>query len=269
MGLVHRKPKSTSMPKLRVHLLPEGVTTDDMAGSTCVVIDVLRATTTMVYALAAGALGVIPCLTIEEARQRAAALPAGQSVLGGERGGLPIPGFDLGNSPSEYTPQVVVGKTLVLTTTNGTRAFGRCKHAREVLIGAFANLSAVVDLLAAGSLIDVICAGTDGRVTREDVLLAGAIVTRLTADDSWELNDEAAIARDTWAKIAAHATAKKLARRLVEALRASHGGRNLVAIGMEHDIELAAEVDRFAIVPRFDPAVEPIEIRATATGHVP
>jgi 2-phosphosulfolactate phosphatase len=257
------------MPQLRVHFLPQWVTADDLAGSMCVVIDVLRATTTMVYALAAGALGVIPCLTIEEARQRAAAVPDGQAVLGGERGGLPIPGFDLGNSPAEYTPHAVAGKMLVLTTTNGTRSLGHCRRAREVLIGAFANLSAVCDLLAAGSRIDVICAGTDGQVTREDVLLAGAIVARVAGDDSWQLNDEAAIAQDAWARIAAHATAKKLERRLVDALRASRGGRNLIGIGMERDIELAAEVDRFAIVPRFDPAIEPIVIHAPARGHVP
>ncbi|MEX2114189.1 MAG: 2-phosphosulfolactate phosphatase, partial [Pirellulales bacterium] len=87
--------------------MPEHVQPGDLANSTAVVIDVLRATTTIVAALAAGARAVVPCLTIEDAKTAAAALPREETVLGGERGGLPIEGFDLGNSPAEYTPERV------------------------------------------------------------------------------------------------------------------------------------------------------------------
>src|SRR5437762_2175017 len=106
--------------EVNVHLLPQLVTPDRLRGGVAVVIDVLRATTTMVTALAAGCVCVPPCLEIDEARQLADAMPAGRVLLGGEREGSPIPGFDLGNSPREYTCSVCRGTTLVLTTTNGT-----------------------------------------------------------------------------------------------------------------------------------------------------
>src|SRR5205823_10380648 len=140
---------------------------------TVVVIDVLRATTTIVHALAAGAREVVPCLEVEDARRIAAELGKA-AILGGERRGLPIPGFDVGNSPAEYTRQRVGGKTVVFTTTNGTRAMQRCKFASRVLLGAFVNFSAVCRELAVVDHVALVCAGTDGHVTREDTLLAGA-----------------------------------------------------------------------------------------------
>ena len=251
------------MPKLQVHFLPDLIFSDDVADSTCIVIDVLRATTTAIHALAAGASAVLPCLTIDDARQRAAAFPAGQAILGGERGGLKIERFDLGNSPAEFTQQTVGGKTVVLTTTNGTKALLHCRQAAKVFIGAFVNLSAVCSLVSPDSSIDLICAGTDGEITREDALLAGAIVARLSEKGSWHLNDQGAIARDAWLRIMAHAAPIDIKPRLVESLRASQGGRNLMALNLDHDIELAAEVDRFAIVPQFDPVTG--ELRALAT----
>src|SRR5438132_10850132 len=106
-----------------------------------VVIDVLRAAPTIFQALAAGATEVVPCLEVEEAKKIAVQI-ARSAILGGERGGKQIPDFDLGNSPAEYTPERVAGKTVVFTTTNGTRAMLRCEAARRVLIAAFTNLSA-------------------------------------------------------------------------------------------------------------------------------
>src|SRR5437773_1731484 len=102
------------MAQLRVHLLPQLVRPAELNDSRCVVVDVLRATTTMIYAIAAGAKSVIPSLTVEIAIQQAAELSSGAAVLGGERGGLPIPGFQLGNSPAEYTGESVGGKTVVM-----------------------------------------------------------------------------------------------------------------------------------------------------------
>lgn len=239
------------MPRLRVHLLPELVDTSDLAGTRAVVIDVLRATTTIVAALAAGAPSVWPCLSIEQARERAAQLGK-QALLGGERGGLAIEGFDLGNSPAEYSTDCVAGRPIVLTTTNGTKALLHCQQAREILAGAFVNLSALVAHLAHAERIDMLCAGTDGGITREDVLLAGAIVARLPATVAWQLNDEAHLARDAWLSVAGRDGALR-GFRLLEALRASRGGTNLIALGMDRDIQLAAQVDRYALVARFDP----------------
>jgi 2-phosphosulfolactate phosphatase len=251
------------MSKLRVHFLPALVAPAALAGSQCVVVDVLRATTTIVEALAAGARAVVPCLTIEDARRRAAEF-AGESLLGGERGGRPIEGFNLGNSPAEYITACVAGKTVVLTTTNGTKALLHCTAGSEVLIGAVVNLSAVCARLQSApsggnASIDVVCAGTDGQVTREDVLFAGAVADRLAATGV-QLDDSAEITRDAWRGVAGGATGGDLQRRLVDAFSASRGGRNLIEIGMAGDIQLAARVDQFAIVPVFDPSTGKITI---------
>src|SRR5687768_3032349 len=124
------------MPRtLDVHFLPELTSPEELAGGVVVVIDVLRASTTITYALAAGARELIPCLEIDDARAAATKLPPAQVVLGGERQGLPIAGFDLGNSPRDYTPERVGGKTVVFTTTNGTKAMLQCRQAARVLIG--------------------------------------------------------------------------------------------------------------------------------------
>src|SRR5262245_20772094 len=105
------------MAQLHVRLLPALIPLDGLNGATAVAIDVLRATTTIVTALANEAREVIPCQEIEEARVAAASRPAGSTVLGGERGGLKIPGFDCGNSPAEYTAAAVGGKAVIFTTT--------------------------------------------------------------------------------------------------------------------------------------------------------
>jgi len=233
--------------QLDVYLLPDLIEPEQLAGKTAVVIDVLRATTTIIHALASGAEQVIPCLEVEEAKQVAARL-GGRGITGGERGGKQIPGFDLGNSPAEYGPERVAGKTVVFTTTNGTRALLRFKSAGRVLLGAFVNFSALCRELADERQIVLLCAGTDGNVTREDTLLAGAIVDDLARSRNWALNDQALLAADAWR------TAVRLLvdRPLGITLRDSHGGRNLIEIGQENDIDLAAQIDKFDIVPQLD-----------------
>ena len=252
------------MALLRVHFLPELVDPSLLAGSRCVVVDVLRATTTIVEALAAGASAVVPCVTIEDARSRSGQFTAHQALLGGERGGRLIEGFDLGNSPGEYTAARVAGKTVVLTTTNGTKALLHSSAATEIVIGALVNLSAVCTRLRSAQLdgnesIDIVCAGTDGHVTREDVFFSGAVADRL-AGTGIQLDDSAEIARDAWRNVSGGATGGELQRRLVGELSASRGGRNLIEIGMAGDIQLAACVDQFAIVPVFDPSTGKITI---------
>lgn len=232
-----------------VHLLPELVELQQLAGKTAVVIDVLRATTTVVTALASGAREVLPCLEVADARAKAAA--AEYPLLGGERGGLRIEGFQLGNSPAEYNERTVRDRTVIFTTTNGTRAMMRCKLAKRVLLAAFVNLSAVCRELAGEREIEIVCAGTDGHVTREDTLLAGAIVDDLSRMTGVELqtNDQADIAADAWRAAIGQLTGNSP---LSQALRASRGGRNLIEIGHENDIDLAAEIDRFDLVAELD-----------------
>ncbi len=165
------------MPTLAAHLLPALTSADELAGGVVVMIDVLRASTTITTALAAGAVEVFPLGEVEQSQQKAAALRQTLDrppVLGGERGGLPIDGFDLGNSPSEYTAQSVGARTVIFTTTNGTQALLICGAAKRVLIGSFVNFSAVLRQLTGELPIHLLCAGTRGRITREDVLFAGA-----------------------------------------------------------------------------------------------
>jgi 2-phosphosulfolactate phosphatase len=242
------------MLSLKAHFLPKLTTPDELADGAVVVIDVLRATTVIAHALAAGTRQVIPCLEVEDALQAAAGLPKGEAVLGGERGGLKIDGFDLGNSPDEFTPQSVGGKTLVFTTTNGTRAMMAGKQARRVVTGAFVNASAVVETLAGEGDVHLLCAGTRGEITREDVLCAGLLAERLsrgTASDL-KINDELLIARDAWRAFLASQERADMTASLAVTLRSTQGGRNLIRLGLAHDIEVASQIDRFRLVPQLD-----------------
>ncbi|NQT36663.1 MAG: 2-phosphosulfolactate phosphatase [Planctomycetes bacterium] len=251
------------MPQiLNVHALPSLVSPEELAGGTVVVIDVLRACTTVVCALEAGAKEIAPCLEIDQARELAETLtetmPAGSVVLGGERNGLPIDGFDLGNSPEEYAADRVGGKTLVFTTTNGTRALMQCGQAERVLLGAFVNASAVVEAIADRPEIHLICAGTRGQYTQEDTLLAGLLVDRLQRRGGmmYKLNAQATVAQENW--LAAFAVPFAIgalpleSEKLAQHLRKSLGGKNVVAIGMDQDIVAAAQIDRFSTVPQLD-----------------
>lgn len=240
--------------QLNVHALPSLVQPEELAGGVAVVIDVLRASTTMVHALQAGAAEIIPCEEVEEARRLAASLPAAQVLLGGEREGLPIEGFDLGNSPEEYESFRVAGRTIVFTTTNGTRALARCRQADQLLVGAFVNVSAVLERLLPHPVVHLVCAGTRGEFSRDDILLAGLLVERLQRGGvRYELNAQAITARENWLSSFALPVAlggEPLDPELLAAqLRETPGGRNLVALGLDQDIRAAAQIDRFAVVP--------------------
>lgn len=214
-----------------------------------VVIDLLRATSTICQALAAVAIDVVPFLEVDEARAAAAAerakLGLESVVLGGERHGKLIAGFDLGNSPSEYTPAAIRGKRLFLSTTNGTRALDHARQAQRVLCGSFLNLSAVAASLEDEPRVDILCAGTDGVESREDILAAGAIVEKLFSGNrvDWQLDARAQSALAEW-----HACGYDLAAEL----RDTPGGRNLLEIGMDHDLVDCAQIDALAVVPELD-----------------
>lgn len=259
-------------PPVFVHLLPGLIPPGALRGGTAVVVDVLRATTAMVHALAAGCQAIAPCAEIDDAKALASQLPHGTALLGGERGGLPIAGFDLGNSPEEYTPPACRGKTLVMTTTNGTRAILACGEASRVLIAAFVNLSAVArTLLAGGSAagsapIHIVCAGTEGFISEEDTLLAGALVAALAlpgadplaawpaAGDERRLphgppgNDEQRIALQAW--LGCRRTLDQLP--LDRWLAAGRGGQNVRRIGRDADLLAAARINRFDLAPELD-----------------
>lgn len=239
------------MPTLNVHFLPALTTPEALTGATVVVIDVLRATTTIATALAAGAREVIPCLEVEEARRIAAGLPTGTALLGGERGGQRITGFDLGNSPAEYTPERVADKTVVFTTTNGTRGLKTCVAAKEVWLGALVNLGQVVRRIAAAADIHVLCAGTDGAISHEDVLTAGIFVHRIlnagrSAGVRHRLGDGATIALG-FAESRGRTESSRRAQ-----FAASRGGANLVELGFQADIDAAVRLNTAKVAPRLE-----------------
>lgn len=250
-------------PILNVYALPTFVVPSELAGGTAVVIDVLRASTTIVHALDAGALEVIPCVEVADARAIATGLPKESVILGGERGGLLIDGFDLGNSPSDYTPDVVEDKTVVFTTTNGTRAMATAQQAKRVLIGSFVNVSAVAAQLAIEQCnsepqIHLICAGSDGQIGHDDVLLAGMLVAKIEqlGGSSYRMNAQAVTARETW--LHTFALPQTLGaepiepRQLATRLCTTEGGRHLISVGCEKDILTASRIDAFSCVPELD-----------------
>lgn len=196
----------------------------------------------MISALDAGASSIFPCLSVENAQAQH------DCLRGGERGGVKLEGFDLGNSPTEYTPEKVGGQTVAFTTTNGTRALLLSKKAGRVFVGAFANLSAVAEAcITAGEDVEIVCAGTDGSISGEDVLFAGLLANRLAESAGFQRGDDATqIAMDFSAANTENST------RLLETVRQSQGGRNLIALGYDADIEFAANIDRFSLVPIFD-----------------
>lgn len=240
---------------LHVHFLPELTTPEALRGATVVMIDTLRSSVTITAALAAGAREVVPCVELEDVRIRSQDLPRDEIALGGERGGVKIDLFDLGNSPSEYTAETVGDKTVLFTTTNGMKAIRRAHQAYELLIGSPVNLTAICNAVAETMNVHLICAGTNGQVTREDVLAAGAIVYQLSRKESApELDDAALVAQAAWRNVVAGALAagEPLGQRLAHEFRATRGGRNLLKLGLENDLVLCADVDRYDLAPRLD-----------------
>jgi 2-phosphosulfolactate phosphatase len=177
-----------------------------LSNTACVVFDVLRATSTMAAALAAGAAGIIPVCEIAEAIALRHEQPG--VLLAGERDGLRISAaltggieFDFGNSPREFTSQRIAGKTIVATTTNGTRALRACAGAANVLISSLLNLDATADFLARENLerVCIVCAGTGEEAALEDTLAAGALCERLkSAHGGCDFEDSALIARGSF-----------------------------------------------------------------------
>ncbi len=250
--------------RVEVSLLPPAAEQLIEPVDLAIVIDVLRATSVMATALHHGAREIITCRTVDEAKSLADATAAENSrpLLCGERECRPIDGFDLGNSPSEYPKSVVAGRSLVLTTTNGTAAFAAAASAKRLLAVSFVNLSATVATIAAANSVHLICAGTNHRITGEDVLCAGALLDRLLAKrdpcrPAVELvGDETMIALDHWLgegwrdngwRVGDCRASGSLARRLA----ASQGGRNLTAVGYGDDIDTCALTDsKPAVVAR-------------------
>lgn len=215
--------------------------------STVVVVDVVRATTSMVEALAHGARAIFPTASTEDAVKLAASLGREDTLLCGERKGVKIEGFDLGNSPWEFVPEVVADKRLVWTTTNGTAALAAVREAPRVLVGAFTNLTTVAETIRDEERIVVQCSGMGNRFAMDDALCAGHLIRRLL---DWGERDGLPVAPVL--NDAARA-ALALARAVEPSdtfLASTAGGRTLSEIGLGDDLALCAQMDRHQSVPR-------------------
>jgi 2-phosphosulfolactate phosphatase len=222
--------------------------TDEMAeghvkGTHVVVIDVLRASSTIVHACENGVERIIPVAQVEDATKLVPTLERKKTLLGGEREGRMIEGFDLGNSPLEYTTRVVKGKTLIFSTSNGTVAIAQSASAKEILVGCFLNLSAVVAELCSArpKKVALLCAGNLGQLALEDFVCGGLMVDRLDQSTRGKLtlNDGA---------VAARALAGTMTD-IGEVVRESAHGRRLAELGFEKDLEFCSRVDRYGTVP--------------------
>lgn len=243
---------------LHVHLAPQLVSNERLQGSIAVVVDVLRATTTIIHALAAGCTSVRPCLEIAEARSMAESLRPNKVILAGERQGKKIDGFDFGNSPGDYNPAICKGATLVFTTTNGSKALLHAAAAERVLVAGFVNFSAVCEQLRSDwRPMHVICAGLHGEPALEDTLLAGAMVECLCDHFELQLNDSARLAWNCF-ETQGHV--------LAQTLELGEGGRGLKNLGCSEDILAAAQVDEYTIVPELQR--DPLRIEISGIGIV-
>jgi 2-phosphosulfolactate phosphatase len=234
--------------RLDVAFSPADITAAALQGRSAFVIDILRATTTMCAALHHGARALIPVSSTEEALRLAQTIGRDEVLLAGERRCVPIPGFDLGNSPREMAESTVRRKTLVVTTTNGTRALLACQGAAAVYGACAANLTVSAekarDTLEAGGSLLVVCAGRDGAFSLDDAYCAGRLIAATLGGvrPRRGLND------------AAHASLD-LVRRYGDAwerpLRRSRAGRELIRLGFGEDVLDAARQDAYPVLAHF------------------
>lgn len=237
-----------------VALLPFAIDSEKLAGNTVVVVDVLRATTTIVNALQNGCSEVFPQPGIEQAKAFHATMPE-SSVMGGERNGKIVDGFHRGNSPLEYTAEAISGKSLILATTNGTVAMETCRAADRVLIGAMINVSAVAKELVDVPRVTVVCSGTDRLITSEDVIFAGLLTERIlelreaAGAEPTKLTDPATIAMHHWRTRKAEMDSGE---ELADFFRNCRGGIHLVRIGHDADVVFAAQIDLLDRVPELN-----------------
>lgn len=218
---------------------------EQVRDSWAVVIDVLRATTTITTALEAGCRAIVPALEPEEARSLAAGWTARDgrtALLGGERRAKPIPGFDLGNSPQSYRPERVRGRVIFFTTTNGTRALRLCQASRVTLCGCLRNAGALVQYLLERMPPRVLlaCSGREGALAPEDVAVAGLLAGRL-ADCGAELRLRAREARDLAASVTDW----------YSFFAGVPAGESLLTLGYHEDVSFCVQIDRSRVIPRY------------------
>lgn len=213
----------------------------DLKGKAAVVIDAFRATSVIVEGLSNGASSFVPVKTIDEALQIKAL--DSEVLLGGERDGVKIDGFDLDNSPLSFKHDFVAGKNVVLTTTNGTRALKGAIGASAIYVGSFLNLSAVAQKVAGVSELVLVCSGSEDSVSLEDSLCAGGILYELELLADITLSDEAYMLKELYISVK---------ERLNDFLSKGSHYRYLRSKGFGDDLDFCLQVNKRGVVPCFD-----------------
>lgn len=225
--------------KIDAYFTPPEVDPGATADATVVVIDVVRATTTLIEALANGARAIYPADSTEEAVRLASSMGREDTLLCGERKGVKVEGFDLGNSPREFDAATVHDRKIVMSTTNGSRALSAAADGAKLLPCAFTNLGSVAGAISGDDRVVIVCAGREDRFSLDDALCAGHLIRRTIADsEEHELNDAARA-------VLALASAREPTRRFLSVTAA---GAAIVEIGLGEDLDICADVDRHDIV---------------------
>ncbi|AEG58678.1 2-phosphosulfolactate phosphatase [Desulforamulus ruminis] len=229
--------------KIDIAYLPGDIKQGNLSNTVCIVLDIFRATTTIVTSISNGCRTIIPVLSTEEARDLADRI--GPALFAGERQSIKIDGFDFGNSPFEFSREKVKDQTIIMTTTNGTTAIKATEGAKCTLIGSFLNANAVCQkALKHGKNILIVCAGTDGLLSLEDTLCAGFLVDILSEqpDEVIHLSDSARGALLMY-------TAVK--DRLLQTVIKSRNGERLYNLNRLDDISYCLQSNKLKIVPEY------------------
>jgi len=233
------------MKNLEVVFTPEEIKDRRLTDKLVVVIDVLRASSTIVTALANGCIGFIPIFSPEQAEKKAGEFTKEKVLLGGERKGNKIRGFNLGNSPREYEREIVKDRIIIFSTTNGVKTLEMVKGAYQIIIGSFLNLQATSNYCSnfPGDVI-LVCAGREGCFSLEDSVCAGILVNSLRdifPPNTWEVDSN----------ITAQLLYEKFGNNILELLQKCYHGRYLESIGLGKDLEFCSQTNIFNIVPVF------------------
>ncbi len=234
--------------RLDVLFTPAGLTLAEVQGRTVFLIDILRATTSMCAAMSSGAKAIIPVSSTEEALRLAQTIGSADVLLAGEKNCVRIDGFQLGNSPLEMTEAAVRGKTLIVSTTNGTKALLACHGAGAVYPACAGNLSLAAEK-ARETLQDergmlVVCAGRDGAFSLDDAYTAGRLVSAALGGPRGRrgLNDAALASLDL---------VRRYGENWERPLRRSRAGRELARLGFADDVRASARLDAYPVLPTF------------------
>jgi 2-phosphosulfolactate phosphatase len=229
---------------MRIDVLFTPVQADELyfTGKTTVVIDVLRASTTIIKALSNGAKEIVPVGSVEFAVKVSGGIFGGQTLLGGERNTKKIEGFALGNSPLEYIVEIVSGKSIVFYSTNGSRAIVKAKYSANLLICSFNNLKAIArHLIDLNEDVVILCSGNNNFLSLEDSVCAGMLISELKLfNKDFELTD---------ASTSAMTLFKAFGKNIIKMLTETDHGKLLIDNGFKDDLKACAEIDSTDVIP--------------------